>query len=131
LEPVVSSEAESLRDDLAAARIERWKGCRTTERYRNRLPWACEHFSDLKAVRRTYRCSSALLQRVLYVGAARPLYGWLPEKVQPVVPAVLAVLPAIALQFGLVATKLDFAEAVVIALGALGTAVRGGVVHNA
>ena len=42
------------------------KGFRTTERYRKRLLWACEHFSDLKAVRRNYRCSSALLQRVLY-----------------------------------------------------------------
>lgn len=66
---------------------------------------------------------SLALARLL--GAARPLYSWLPEKVQPVVPAVLAVLPAIASQFGLVATKLDFAEAVVIALGALGTALRG------
>jgi transposase len=42
------------------------KGYRTTERYRKRLLWACEHFSDLKAVRRVYRCSSALLHRVLY-----------------------------------------------------------------
>jgi transposase len=42
------------------------KGYRTTERYRRRLLWACEHFSDLKSVRRTYRCSSGLLHRVLY-----------------------------------------------------------------
>jgi transposase len=42
------------------------KGYRTTERFRKRLLWACEHFSDLKAVRRAYRCSSALLHRVLY-----------------------------------------------------------------
>ena len=42
------------------------KGYRTTERYRRRLLWACEHFSDLKAVRRAYHCSSALLHRVLY-----------------------------------------------------------------
>ena len=42
------------------------KGYRTTERYRRRLLWACEHFSDLKSVRRTYLCSSGLLHRVLY-----------------------------------------------------------------
>jgi transposase len=42
------------------------KGYRTTERYRRRLLWACENFVDLKSVRRNYRCSSALLQRVLY-----------------------------------------------------------------
>ncbi len=42
------------------------KGFRTTERYRRRLLWACEHFSDLKSVRRNYHCSSALLHRVLY-----------------------------------------------------------------
>jgi hypothetical protein len=39
---------------------------------------------------------SLALARLL--GAARPLYGWLPEKAQPVVPALLAVLPAIANQ---------------------------------
>ena len=42
------------------------KGYRTTERYRRRILWACERFSDLKAVREAYRCSSALIQRVLY-----------------------------------------------------------------
>ena len=42
------------------------KGYRTTERYRKRLLWACENFGDLKSVRRNYRCSSGLLQRVLY-----------------------------------------------------------------
>jgi transposase len=42
------------------------KGYRTTERYRNRLLWACDHFSDLKQVRAVYRCSSALLHRVVY-----------------------------------------------------------------
>lgn len=42
------------------------KGYRTTERYRSRLLWACERFSDLKQVRSVYRCSSALLHRVLY-----------------------------------------------------------------
>jgi transposase len=42
------------------------KGYRTTERYRRRLLWACEAFNDLKSVRRTYRCSSGLLHRILY-----------------------------------------------------------------
>lgn len=60
------------------------KGYRTTERYRRRLLWACDNFSDLKAVRRTYRCSSALLHRVLYeqleLERRKRLYAW-PEKV--------------------------------------------------
>ena len=60
------------------------KGYRTTQRYRRRLLWACEHFSDLKAVRQTYRCSSALLHRVLYeqleLERRKRLYAW-PEKV--------------------------------------------------
>ena len=34
------------------------KGRRTTERYRRGVLWACENFSDLKRVRREYRCSS-------------------------------------------------------------------------
>jgi transposase len=42
------------------------KGYRTTERYRRRVLWACEHFVDLKSVRETYRCSSGLVHRVLY-----------------------------------------------------------------
>jgi len=60
------------------------KGYRTTQRYRRRLLWACEHFSDLKAVRQTYRCSSGLLHRVLYeqleLERRKRLYAW-PEKV--------------------------------------------------
>ena len=60
------------------------KGYRTTERYRRRLLWACEHFSDLKSVRHTYRCSSGLLHRVLYeqleLKRRTRLYPW-PEKV--------------------------------------------------
>jgi transposase len=42
------------------------KGYRTTERYRRRLQWACEHFSDMKDVCRTFHCSPALLHRVVY-----------------------------------------------------------------
>jgi hypothetical protein len=38
---------------------------------------------------------------------------------------LIVVLPTVASQFELVQTKLDFAEAVVVALGALGTALRG------
>lgn len=60
------------------------KGYRTTERYRRRLLWACEHFSDLKSVRRTYRCSSGLLHRILYeqleLERRKRLYPW-PAKV--------------------------------------------------
>jgi transposase len=60
------------------------KGYRTTERYRKRLLWACENFGDLKAVRRNYRCSSALLQRVLYeqleLKRRTRLYPW-PTKI--------------------------------------------------
>jgi transposase len=60
------------------------KGYRTTERYRRRLLWACEHFSDLKSVRRTYACSSGLLHRVLYeqleLKRRTRLYPW-PAKI--------------------------------------------------
>src|SRR5687767_3247781 len=60
------------------------KGYRTTERYRRRLLWACENFSDLSAVRRVYHCSSALLHRVLYeqleLERRKRLYPW-PTKV--------------------------------------------------
>jgi transposase len=60
------------------------KGYRTTERYRTRVLWACEHFSDLKSVRRTYRCSSALVHRILYeqleLKRRTRLYPW-PTKV--------------------------------------------------
>ena len=39
-----------LHEPLAGVR----KGYRTTERYRRRVLWACEHFIDLKSVRETY-----------------------------------------------------------------------------
>ncbi len=42
------------------------KGHRTTDRYRRSLLWACEHFSDLKAVRRFYRCSDGVLYDAVY-----------------------------------------------------------------
>jgi transposase len=60
------------------------KGYRTTERYRKRILWACENFGDLKAVRRNYRCSSALIQRILYeqleLRRRTRLYPW-PTKI--------------------------------------------------
>ena len=42
------------------------KGRRTTERYRSELLWACENYTDLKRVKRTFRCSSVFLYRALY-----------------------------------------------------------------
>jgi transposase len=42
------------------------KGARTTERYQRGVLWACENFSDLKAVRRAYRCSAGALYKALY-----------------------------------------------------------------
>lgn len=39
---------------------------RTTQRYRRSLLWACENFSDLKSVRKAYRCSNSLLYGVIY-----------------------------------------------------------------
>lgn len=42
------------------------KGYRTTHRYRQGLLWACENFSDLKAVRTAYRCSAGTLYKALY-----------------------------------------------------------------
>lgn len=43
-----------------------WPKRRTTERYRRTVLWACENFSDLKRVTKAYRCSSALLYKILY-----------------------------------------------------------------
>ena len=42
------------------------KGYRTTHRYRRDVLWACENFSDLKRVRRKYRCSSGFIYKTLY-----------------------------------------------------------------
>ena len=42
------------------------KGSRTTERYKKAVTWACENFSDLERVQRTYRCSAGYLFKVLY-----------------------------------------------------------------
>lgn len=42
------------------------KGYRTTRRYRRDVLWACENFSDLKSVRKKYRCSSGFIYKTLY-----------------------------------------------------------------
>jgi transposase len=39
---------------------------RTTQRYRKAVLWACENFSDLKRVRKAYRCSSGFIYKTLY-----------------------------------------------------------------
>lgn len=39
---------------------------RTTHRYRRAVLWACENFSDLKRVRKAYRCSSGFIYKTLY-----------------------------------------------------------------
>lgn len=39
---------------------------RTTQRYRQSLLWAAENFTDLKKVKRAYRCSHSFLYRVVY-----------------------------------------------------------------
>ena len=56
------------------------KGYRSTERYQRGLLWACENFSDLKSVRRAYRCSNGYLYKALYaqleLQRRRRLYPW-------------------------------------------------------
>jgi transposase len=42
------------------------KGRRFTERFRRGLLWACERFSDIKAVRQHYRCSYGFIYKALY-----------------------------------------------------------------
>ena len=57
---------------------------RTTQRYRRSLLWACENFSDLSKVKRAYRCSSALLYKILFEQLELKLreyqYPW-PQKI--------------------------------------------------
>lgn len=53
------------------------KGTRHTDRYARSLLWACEHFSDLKSVRKAYRCSASFLYRTYY----RKLEGKIHEKI--------------------------------------------------
>jgi len=42
------------------------KGKRTTERYKRSLLWACETFTDLKRVKKYYRCSTWTIYNALY-----------------------------------------------------------------
>ncbi len=39
---------------------------RTTQRYRKSILWACENFSNLKDVRKQYRCSNDFVYKALY-----------------------------------------------------------------
>lgn len=57
------------------------KGKRHTERYARTILWACEHFSDLKRVRHTYKCSADFLYRIYYQKLAEKVrekvnYNW-------------------------------------------------------
>jgi transposase len=42
------------------------KGARSTQRFKRGVLWACENFSDLKAVQRAYHCSAGFIYRTLY-----------------------------------------------------------------
>lgn len=42
------------------------KGRRTTERFRAALMWACEVYTDLKQVRKTFHCSNSFLYQAYY-----------------------------------------------------------------
>lgn len=58
--------------------------------------------------------------------AARPLWQWVkPPWLQTLLPALVTVLPDFASALGLVKTKTDFVQAIVVAVGALGFAMRG------
>jgi len=57
--------------------------------------------------------------------AARWSWSWLPVKLQPLLPAFIAMAPTFAAQLGLAKTGLDIADASLLALGSLATAVRG------
>lgn len=59
------------------------------------------------------------------LNAARPLWAWVPVKLQPLLPALVTVLPLLASQLGAATTRLDMTESGILALGALMTAVRG------
>ena len=58
---------------------------RTTSRYRREVLWAAENFSDLKRVRKSYRCSSGFIYKALFEQLkirtkAKINYPW-PEKI--------------------------------------------------
>ena len=56
------------------------KGRRTTERYRNEILWACENYTDLKRVKKKFRCSSGFLYGALYeqleLSRRKRIYPW-------------------------------------------------------
>ncbi len=57
--------------------------------------------------------------------AARPLWHWAPQWLQLALPALVTALPEFAAALGLVKTKTDLMQAIVIALGTVTTAMRG------
>lgn len=60
------------------------------------------------------------------LNAAKLLWAWVkPTWLQPALPALVTVLPLLAAQLGAAETKLDISEALLMAFGALSTAVRG------
>lgn len=59
------------------------------------------------------------------MNAARWSWAFLPPVAQVLLPAIVTALPALASALGGVETKLDIVEAIVVFLGALGTAWRG------
>jgi transposase len=56
------------------------KGSRSTERYKRAVLWACESFSDLASVRRTFNCSAGFIYTSLYqqleLKRRERLYPW-------------------------------------------------------
>jgi len=56
------------------------KGHRTTERFRRGVRWACENYSDLKRVSRSFNCSSWLVYKIFYeqleLKARQRRYPW-------------------------------------------------------
>ena len=56
------------------------KGHRTTQRFRRHVLWACEHFTDLKSVRRHAGCSYSSLYRIYYeqleLQLRKRIYPW-------------------------------------------------------
>lgn len=65
------------------------------------------------------------LALVQLLNAAQPLWSWIPKKLQPFVPALVMILPQFARVVGLARTGLDLETTVLMAIGALVSAMRG------
>lgn len=60
------------------------------------------------------------------LNAGRALWAWVkPTWLQPLLPALVTILPLLATQLGAADTKIAISEALLMAFGALATAVRG------